>query len=730
MAERMVDKVARITKNPKFIRNICTSAHIHHGKTAFTDNLLAASGHMAEKHAGNLNEGMATWQHKDEQERLMTVDAANVSMVHSYQGHEYLINLIDTPGHVDFGGNVTRAMRAIDGTVVLICAVEGIMPQTETVVKQALRERVKPVLFINKVDRLVKELKLTPEKIQERFVKLIAGFNRLIEDIAEPQFKEAWKVSIMDGSVAFGSARENWALSFAFMQKKNISFKDILNIYEMEEEKRKEWVWENAALHEVILDMVIKHHPDPITSQAYRIPKIWHGDKESEFGKDLLACNPNGKLAFVITRIVVDPRSGKDISAGRLFSGTLRPGVEVYLNNAKQRQRIQNLYIYNGIKPEIIEYIPAGNVCAISGVIGNAGETVTIGEEDAFEELKHIFEPVITKAIEPKKPSDLPKLIEVLRKVGREDPSITIEINEETGENLISGMGELHLEIIENRIITEKNVEVKTSPPIVVFRESVTKASQEIEGKTPNKHNKFYFTVEPLSPEIYKLIKEGTVPEGRIKKKNLEVRDFFIQTGMVAKEADQIKDIYKGNIFVDKTRGQVHLGEVLEMILDMFEEVMRKGPLVREPCVGVRVNLMDMSLHEDAIHRGPAQVYPAVRAGIRGAMLTASPILLEPLQVMLIEAPVEYTGSLSKLANSLRGQLLDVTQEGNLTFVKVKMPVMNMIGWSSDLRSATEGRGFSSLVDQSFERIPYELQAKVTQEIKNRKGLTDAMVGL
>ena len=730
MAERMADKVARITKNPKFIRNICTSAHIHHGKTAFTDNLLAAAGHMAAKHAGSLEEGMATWQHKDEQERLLTVDAANVSMVHAYHNHEYLINLIDTPGHIDFGGNVTRAMRAIDGTVVLICGVEGIMPQTETVVRQALRERVKPVLFINKVDRLVKELKLTPEKIQERFVKLISGFNKLIEDIAEPQFKHAWKVGIMDGSVAFGSARENWALSYAFMQKKNISFKDILKIYDMNEEERKDWVWQNAALHEVILDMVIKHHPDPIAAQKYRIPKVWRGDLESEFGKDLVGCNPDGKLAFVITRIVVDPRSGKDISAGRLFSGTLRPGLEVFLNNARQKQRIQNLYIYNGVKPEIIESIPAGNVCAISGVLGNAGETVTVGEEHAFEELKHIFEPVITKAIEPKSPSDLPKMIEVLRKVGREDPSITIEINEETGENLISGMGELHLEIIENRIVTEKGVDVKTSAPIVVFRESITKISPEVEGKTPNKHNKFYFTVEPLNPEIYRLIKEGTIPEGRIKKKNLEIREEFIKTGMTAKEADQIKNIYKGNIFVEKTRGQVHLGEVLEMVFDMFEEVMRKGSLVREPCFGVKVNLMDMSLHEDSIHRGPAQVYPAVREGIRGAMLLAGPILLEPMQVMLIEAPVEYTGELSKLVNSMRGQLLDVTQDSNMVIAKAKMPVMSLLGWSSDLRSATEGRGVSSLVDQSFERIPFELQTKTIQEIKNRKGLTDAMVGV
>ncbi|MBI2575908.1 elongation factor EF-2 [Candidatus Woesearchaeota archaeon] len=698
--------------------------------TAMTDNLLAAAGHMASKYAGDLEGGMATWQHKDEQERLMTVDAANVSMVHEFHGNEYLINLIDTPGHVDFGGNVTRAMRAIDGTIVLICAVEGVMPQTETVVKQALRERVKPVLFINKVDRLVKELKLSPEKIQERFVKLISGFNNLIEDIAEPQFKEKWKVSIMDGSVAFGSARENWALSYAFMQKKKIGFKDILNIYEMDEAKRKEWVWANAPLHEVILDMVIKHHPDPLTAQPYRIPKIWHGETESELGKSLVSCDPNGKPAFVITRIVIDPRSGKDIAAGRLFSGTLRPGIDVYLNNARQHQKIQNLYIYNGIKPELIESIPAGNVCAISGVIGNAGETVTLDEEHPFEELKHIFEPVITKAIKPKISNELPKLIEVLRKVGREDPSIVIEINEETGENLLSGMGELHLEIIENRIITEKGVEVLTSQPVVVFRESITKKSQEVEGKTPNKHNKFYFTVEPLSPEVQKAIKEGMVPEGRIKKKNTDIRDALVAAGMESKEAEKVKDIYKGNMFLDLTRGQVYAMEVMEMILDMFEEVMRKGPLAREPSFNIRVSLNDMSLHEDAIHRGPAQVYPAIREGIRGAMLNGGPIMFEPMQIMLIEAPNDYTGKLTALVSSIRGQLIDLIQEGNYVNIKAKLPVMNMLSWSSDLRSATEGRGVSSLIDQSFERLPFELQVKVINDIKKRKGLTDAMVGV
>jgi elongation factor 2 len=291
-------------------------------------------------------------------------------------------------------------------------------------------------------------------------------------------------------------------------------------------------------------------------------------------------------------------------------------------------------------------------------------------------------------------------------------------------------MGELHLEIIENRIITEKGVEVKTSQPIVVFRESITKASPEYEGKTPNKHNKFYFTVEPLSDTVYKIIKESKVPEGRIKKKNLEIRNTLIDAGMESKSAEHVKDIFNGNIFLDRTRGQVYAQEVMEMILDMFEDVMNKGPLAREPCVKVRVNLTDMKLHEDAIHRGPAQVYPAIREGIRGAMMFAGPILYEPLQVMLLEAPQDFTGSLTKLVNGIRGQLLDLNHEGNTVVMKAKLPVMNMLGWSSDLRSATEGRGVSSLIDQSFERLPAELQSKVVDEIRKRKGLTESMVGI
>ena len=723
--ETQFQKIQRISRNQKNVRNIATSAHIHHGKTALTDNLLAASGYMAAKSAGDLEAGMATWQHLDEQERLMTVDSANVSMVHDFHGEEYLINLIDTPGHVDFSGNVTRAMRAIDGTIVLVCAVEGIMPQTETVIKQALRERVQPVLFINKVDRLMKEMKLTPESMQQRFVKIINEFNDLISKIAEPEFKEKWLVNINDGSVAFGSARENWALSVPFMKKKGITFRDIFALYEMNEEERKEWVWKNAPLYEVLLDMAVKHLPNPLEAQIYRIPKIWKGDLDSEFGKNIMACNPNGKIAFVITRIVIDPRSGKEISAGRLFSGTIKNGMEVYLNLAKKRQKVQQIFIYNGIRPEQIEEIGPGNVLAISGVTGEAGETVTLEPETAFEELKHIFEPVVTKSIEVKKMMDLPKLVEILKQVGKEDPSVKIEINEQTGESLISGMGELHLEIIENRIKTEKGLDVKTSPPIVVYRETANKESPEMEGRSPNKHNSFFISVEPLEENVHEAIKNGDIPEGRVKKKSQELVTKFSNFDWDNDTVKSIRDIYKGNIFFDRTKGEVHIGEVIEMVLDAFEMVIDRGPLAREPCTKMKVFLDDIKLHEDAIHRGPAQVYPAVRESITEAMKKGDACLLEPVQIHLIEVPDRFLSAITKLVGGKRGQMLEVKQEEGETAVKAKIPVAEMIGWSNDLRSATEGRGVSSLSDQLFERVPQGLQTEVIRKIRERKGLAE-----
>lgn len=714
---KMVEKVMHAMKIPERIRNIAICAHIDHGKTTFSDNLLAGAGMMSEELAGK---ALQLDFHDDEQARGITIDSAAVSMVHEFESNEYLVNLIDTPGHVDFGGDVTRAMRAVDGAIVLCCASEGVMPQTETVLRQALRERVKPILFINKCDRLIKELQLTPEMMQERFIKIINHVNKLIKQIAEKEYGEKWQVNVQDGSVCFGSAFHNWGLSIPYMKEHNITFKDVIDSYEQDTWKE---LKKKCPLHQVVLDAVVDHLPNPVDAQKYRVPKIWHGDLESEEGKALVSCNKEGPMYFVIVKTIVDPQAG-EISTGRLFSGTMTKGMNAYMNMGKHEARIQQVFVMNGAKREIVDNVPCGNIVAVGGLKSAPGETITEKPSEPFEKISHIFEPVVTKAIEAKNPADLPKLIETLRVIGKEDPSIKIEINEETGEHLMHGMGELHLEVIENRIKTEKGVEITTSPPIVVYRETVTKpSSAEAEGKSPNKHNKLYFRVEPLEPEIREAIKKGEIPEMKLRKKDTEVFNKFIELGYDSKIAKKVVEVFNGSILVDETRGIVYLHEIIELIMDMFEDVMNAGPLAREPCLGIKVRLMDCKLHEDAIHRGPAQIYPAVREGIRGAMALASPVIFEPVQTLRFEAPAEYMGEISKLISNKRGQLLDMQQEGEMVTVLGKMPVGEMFGLSNDLRSATGGRGNSSLVDQTFERMPGELQNKIIRQIRERKGL-------
>ncbi|MBI2667696.1 elongation factor EF-2 [Candidatus Woesearchaeota archaeon] len=713
----MTERVLRIMKTPDRIRNIAICAHIDHGKTTFSDNLLAGAGMISEELAGKQ---LVLDFREDEIARGITIDAANVSMVHNVDDNEFLINLIDTPGHVDFGGDVTRAMRAVDGAIVLVDAVEGIMPQTETVLRQALRERVKPVLFINKVDRLIKEVKLTPEQMQERFVKIITNVNKFIQDISPEDIKGKWSVNVQNGSVCFGSAFHKWALSFPYMQKNNLSFKDVINAYEADEYKN---LGSKAPLHKVVLNMVIHHLPNPVDAQKYRIPKIWHGDLESVEGKSLINSDPDGPVAFVVTKIIIDKHAG-EVATGRLFSGTFKQGMDLYMNQAKRNVRLQQVSIYKGAQRITVDNVPAGNIVGVTGLKNvYAGETVSSVPIEPFEAIKHIFEPVITKSIDAKSAADLPKLVEVLKQVSKEDPSIFIQINEETGENLMSGMGELHLEIIENRIKREKGLDVVTSAPIVVYRETIQKKSEEFEGKSPNKHNKLYFYVEPLEENVYQLIKSGEIPEMRLKKKEQEIYEKLANIGWTIKDAQKIKQIYKGNLLIDDTRGIIHLGEVIEMIMDGLQQVIDGGILAKEPCVKMKIHLTDIKLHEDAIHRGPAQMLPSVREGIRLAISDSKPIMFEPLQILQIEAPVEFLGEISKLIQNKRGQLLDMSQEGDHMTVKAKLPVSEMFGLSNDLRSSTEGRGNFYIIDQIFEKVPEALQEKLIKQIRERKGL-------
>ena len=720
VAKEKTELIKELMDKPENIRNIAIAAHIDHGKTTLTDNLLFGAGMLSEELAGKT---LWTDFDKQEQERGITIYASNVSMVHNYNNDDYLINLIDTPGHVDFGGDVTRAMRAVDGAIVLSCAVEGVMPQTETVIRQALRERVKPVLFINKVDRLIRELKLTPEQMQERFMKIIKEVNQLILKYAEKQFADKWLVKVEDGSVAFGSAYRNWAISVPYMKKHNITFKDIIEYCTQERDKE---LSKKAPLHQIVLDMVIRHLPNPKNAQKYRIEKIWHGNYESKIYESMTECNPNGNIAIIITKVVSDPHAGM-IATARIFSGTIKRGDEVYLVGKMMNKRVQQVLLYKGPHHMQMDEVPAGNILGLIGIPETfSGETVCSTEEkmEPFESIKHIFEPVVTKSIEPKDTKDLQKLVNFLKQIGREDPSLQVSINEETGEYLVCGLGELHIDAKIERPIKEKlGIDVVTSPPIVVYRETVRDKSSEIEGKSSNKHNRFYFTVEPLEQGVYQAIAEGKIPTGVVKKK--DVWPLLAESGMPKEEAKKVNDIFNKSVLIDATKGIQHLSETMEMMIEAFEDICKQGPMAKEPCSGIKVKLTDAKLHEDAIHRGPAQVIPAVRYAISEGMMQAKPTLLEPIQIIRIDTTEETMGNTIGLIQNRRGQVIDMKTELGASIIQAKLPVAEMFGFEASLKSATGGKGFYSLIDVVFEKIPDDLKDSTIKRIKDRKGLKE-----
>ena len=720
--EKMIEEMKGIVNDKERIRNMCIAAHIDHGKTTLSDSLLAGAGMISEELAGTV---LATDFDKQEQERGITIYAANVSMVHEYDGKKFLINLIDTPGHVDFGGDVTRAMRATDGCLVLVDAVDGVMPQTETVLRQALKERVKPILFINKVDRLIKELKLNPDAMQQRFVRIIGKVNDLIYKNAPPEFKKEWQVDVNSGKVGFGSAYKKWAISIPFMNASGLTFKDIID---MTTEGKEKELSKKAPVHKIILDMIIKHLPTPAKAQPYRIPKIWTGEIESEEGQDMIKCNSAGGLAGVVTNVGIDKHAGL-VACVRLFAGTVHDGDEVFLVGRNEVARVQQVAVYEGSRRAPIEVIPCGNIVALAGLAdASTGETVCSPNKiiAPFESIKHLFEPVVTKSIEVVNVKDLPKVIALLKQRGREDPTILVKISEATGEMLVSGLGELHIDAKIERYIRDRGFEIKSSPPIVIYKEGIQDNSPEIEGKSPNKHNHFFIKVEPLDKKITDYLAGGELREGKIRKKDeKEVTDSLVSLGLDREEAKKVFHIYKGNIFVNATRGVQYLNEVMELMRQGFEEVVDKGPLADESTMGLKVLIVDAKLHDDAIHRGPAQVLPAIRGSIKEGMMRAEAAIMEPKQVIRIDCPTDTMGAVMNEVQNRRGQVMNMEEEGDMVVLSCKIPVAEMFGFEAALKSATGGRGFQSLIDVFYEFLPKDLQEKVISNIRKRKGMKD-----
>jgi elongation factor 2 len=699
---RQTADILRLMGKKELIRNLGIIAHIDHGKTTLTDSLLAGAGLLSLKVAGSAR---VLDYLEEEQKRGITMKTANISLLCKTAERSFIINLVDTPGHVDFTGKVTRALRAIDGAIVVVDAVEEIMAQTETVTRQALEERVRPVLFINKVDRLITELKLNAEQIQKKFTRIIGSFNDLIEVYGESPFKDKWKVDPAKDSVAFGSALHRWGFTTRMAKQKGIKFADIIEAYKNAEHEKLRTI---LPLYNAILEIVAKNIPNPLEAQKYRVEKIWKGNITSEVGQAMANCDDNGPTVMCITNVQADPNAGI-VATGRLFSGTVKNGDKVYLVNAHAENVVQQVSIFMGAFREPVGQVAAGNLAAFSGLeLAKAGETMVDAEHKEgmvpFERIIYVSEPVLTVAVEPKNPTDLPFLLDAIDKLAIEDPNLAAEINRETGEYLLSGMGELHLEVAM-KLLREytSGMKITTSSPRVVYRESVTRKGIVAAAKSPNKQNTFTAQVEPLTESFLKLIEQDA--EARKTWNMLTV------------------DAQRKNMMADCTGKTEQIREILDFVTSGFDYACKAGPLCGEPLRHVKVNLMEIQLSEKAEHRNPVEVMRGVGKAIFGSFLTAKPVLLEPVYKTLISVPTEFAGECSRILSSRRGKTSAFEQKGTLAMITGYVPVAETFGLSEELRSATSGRAFWQSMFDRWRKVPENLAAKIIREARKRKGL-------
>ena len=697
---RQITDILALMSKKETIRNLGILAHIDHGKTTLTDSLLAGTGLLSPTMAGSAR----VLDYLDEEQRRgITLKTANISLLYQTAASSFIINLVDTPGHVDFTGKVTRALRTIDGAVVLVDAVEEVMAQTELVLRQALEERVRPVLFINKVDRLITELKLTEAQIQKKFTRIIGVFNDLIEIYGESPFKERWKANPAEGNVVFGSALHGWGFTLRTARDKNMRFSAIMDAYK---NRTHEKLRKQLPLHTAILDMAVKHVPNPLEAQKYRVEKIWKGNAASDVGKAMADCDDDGPVVACITNVQAAPNGL--IAAGRVFSGTVKSGAKVYLVNAKAEQVVKQVSVYMGAFRETVDQVAAGNIAALSGLeTVRAGETVVAAENREgmvpFERIRYISEPVVTVAVEPKNPAALPQLLAAMEELATEDPNLAVLVNKDTGEYLLSGMGELHLEIaVKHLKDLFSNVEIAVSSPRVTYRESAARKGAVATATSPNKQNKFTVQVEPLDEEAISILEQET-SETRNVAEVLAV------------------DEYK-NVLADCT-AKPELRQVLDFVVSGFRFACRAGPLCGEPMRGAKVNLLDIQLSENAEHTGPVEIMRGVGKAVFGSFLTAKPVLLEPVYKTVVSSSTEVAGECSKIISSRRGKISAFEQKGAITVITGFVPVAETFGLSEELRSATSGRAFWQSVFDHWATVPQKLEAKVIAEVRKRKGL-------
>ncbi|MFX0072040.1 MAG: GTP-binding protein [Candidatus Hermodarchaeota archaeon] len=722
-----ISEILNLMKKTNNIRNIGFVGHIDHGKTTLSDSLLSEAGLLSPELAG---EARALDYLEEEQKRGITMKSTNISLYYekSLEGHDpFLINLVDTPGHLDFSGKVTRALRLIDGVVVIVDAVEEIISQSETVIKQALQEGVKPILLINKVDRLIRELKLTDEQIRKKYSRIINDFNTLVERYAEAPFNKEWRVSPADGNVAFGSALHKWGFTAKIMEKSSIKFKDIRKRYKKETYTKESYsdLQIYMPIHAAILEMVVDHLPNPIEAQKYRIRKIYDGNLETDAVQAMINCSPDGPLIICLSKVQADKHGL--VATGRIFSGNCTNKKEIFLLRENKYEKIQRIAIFMGQRRENVEQIPVGNVVAIEGLKEiRSGETIVdsnyINQMIPFENVKYITTPVVTISLEPEYLRDLDKMKQLIENLLIEDPNLKFEINEENGEFLLSGMGPLHLEVSAKEL-EKKGISVSISEPRAVFKESCKYQSSTITKLSPNKKNSLKLKIEHLDEKSIQFFRSIDIHSIKPKKKLMEL--LKERSGLT--EEDIIgfwncdEDI---NVLV--YHGNVELNEFYnDLIPKIINKIHLNGPLCGEKLTEIKIVIKELIINDltedDANTELSAMFYDAIKKGLNESDL----ILLEPIYHTIIQLPPNYIKNIHTIISKHSAKIKVIDQDKEYqAIIEILLPVRNSIKFAEDIRSATSGKAFWQNEFYAFMEIPMHESKKIISDLRFKKGLS------
>eukprot|EP00798_Chlamydomonas_sp_ICE-L_P019978 gene19978-26689_t len=831
MVKFTMEEIRALMDKKNNIRNMSVIAHVDHGKSTLTDSLVAAAGIMSVDQAGDMR---LTDTRKDEQERGITIKSTGISLYYVMSelelkafdgvrdGNDYLVNLIDSPGHVDFSSEVTAALRITDGALVVVDCVEGVCVQTETVLRQALTERIRPVLTVNKMDRCFLELMLGGEEAYTTYLRVIENANVLMatyqdEAMGDLQvYPEKGTVSFSAGlhgwaftmttfsrmyAAKFGIAEEkmvqklwgenffdpmtkkwttkqtdsksckrgfvqfiyepiNTVISLAMQDQKDKLFPMLekLNVLKLLKAEDKELVgkplmkrimqyWLPAST--ALLEMIVYHLPSPAKAQKYRVDTLYEGPLDDVYATAIRNCDADGPLMLYISKMIPSADSGRFFAFGRVFSGKVATGTKVrimgpnYVPGEKKdlyNKAVQRTVLCMGRKQEAVEDVPCGNTVALVGLDQFIAKTATITNEgmvDAhpLKAMKFSVSPVVRVAVEPKIASDLPKLVEGLKRLSRSDPMVQCMI-EETGEHIIAGAGELHLEICLSDLQNDfmGGAELRVSEPVVAFRETVSKVSDHIVmSKSPNKHNRLYMQAQPLADGLAEVIDEGKIgprddPKARTK---MLVDDFGWDKDLTKKIWCFGPDTHGPNMFVDITKGVQYLNEIKDSVNAAMQWACKEGVLAEENMRGISFEIADVVLHADAIHRGGGQIIPTARRCMYASQLTAGPRLLEPHYLVEIQTPENALGGIYSIMNQKRGMVFEEMQRPGTPMYNVKayLPVIESFGFTAALRAATAGQAFPQCVFDHWELMnadPLEYGSqthKLVSDIRKRKGI-------